>query len=205
LLLRAGPAELGLRDLHRLYEQWCWLALVRAAAEALGRPLPAAELLVEEGDGLRVRLRRGWEHALRFPLPGGGRLVMAYNPRFSGGALLVPQQPDIVLEVHRPGEPVRRIVLDAKYRLDASPAYVARYGAPGPPEDALNTLHRYRDALGATHAIALFPWRDEAGDFRESRLWRSIESVGVGAVPMLPGEDALLGTLLCAMTRDTGR
>jgi uncharacterized protein len=154
---------------------------------------------VEEGDGLRVRLRRGWEHALRFPLPGGGRLVMAYNPRFSGGALLVPQQPDIVLELHRPGEPVRRTVLDAKYRVDASAAYVSRYGAPGPPEDALNTLHRYRDALGATHAIALFPWRDEAGDFRESRLWRSIESAGVGAVPMLPGGGELGGIFVEVM------
>lgn len=187
LRVRGGPAELALKDLHLLYEQWCWLALVRAVAGALGEPLPAAELLVEEGEGLRVRLRRGWGHALRFPLPDGGRVVLAYNPLFAGRGLLVPQRPDIVLEVHRPGRPPHRVVLDAKYRLDSSPAYVARYGAPGPPEDALNTLHRYRDALGAAQAIALFPGRDEDGAFRGSRLWGAIEEVGVGAVPVLPG------------------
>jgi hypothetical protein len=64
----------------------------------------------------------------------------------------VPQRPDFLLELAE-----LRVVLDAKYRVDTSPAYLARYAAPGPPEDALHTLHRYRDALRLTHAIALFP------------------------------------------------
>ena len=32
------------------------------------------------------------------------------------------------------------LVLDAKYRLDASPEYITRYKSPGPPEDTLNSI-----------------------------------------------------------------
>lgn len=189
LRVTGGPTRLPLKELHRLYEQWCYLALVRIAARVLGQPLPAAELLAEEAAGLRVRLRQGREHAVRFPLPGGGEAVLVYNPRFGGEARLVPQRPDVLLEIRRPGGETVRVVLDAKYRIDTSPGYAGRYGAPGPPEEALNTLHRYRDALVVGTAVALYPAAGAATErFAESRLWRAVGRMGVGALPFLPSE-----------------
>jgi hypothetical protein len=80
---------------------------------------------------------------------------------------------------------------------------VQRYGAPGPPQAALNVLHRYRDAILETdkgafesneplhtvvQAAAVFPYREQdEGDFEKSRLWRALCQLGVGAIPLLPG------------------
>ncbi|WP_457651444.1 DUF2357 domain-containing protein [Rhodocaloribacter sp.] len=204
LTLEGGPLALSLKDLHLLYEYWCFLTLVRLAAEVTGAGLPAEQLLTVERYGLRMRLRRGRAQTVTFPLAGSRRLAITYNPRFGGKGYLVPQQPDLVLSLGRPGGPRTRYVLDAKYRLDASPAYVRRFGIPGPPVDALNALHRYRDAIldrdrrergGRTvaQAVALYPYREpEPGTYAAGRHGRALEEVGVGAIPLLPGATAHL-------------
>jgi hypothetical protein len=215
LSLEGGPVRLAVKDLALLYEYWCFLALARILAARSGGALPAHALLAVEERGLRVLLRRGREQALRFDLGGGTRAVLTYNPRFGGEPLLVPQQPDLLLEVRRADGTAARVVLDAKYRVVADAEYVARYGSPGPPEDALNVLHRYRDAIvrpraGApperivARAAALFPFREaEPGAFRATRLWRSLDGLGVGAIPLLPGSteylEAWIDTLLDAV------
>ena len=61
--------------------------------------------------------------------------------------MLIPQRPDMVITLEKKDWPAMHLVLDAKYRLDASPDYINRYKSPGPPEDALNSMHRYRDAI----------------------------------------------------------
>ncbi|MET0399428.1 MAG: nuclease domain-containing protein, partial [Longimicrobiaceae bacterium] len=219
LSLEGGPVRLAVKDLSLLYEYWCFLALARILAARSGSALPARGLLAVEERGLRVLLRRGREQALKFDLGGGTRAVLTYNPRFGGEPLLVPQQPDLLLEVRRPDGTAVRVVLDAKYRVAADAEYVARYGSPGPPEDALNVLHRYRDAIvrprsGAAperivaRAAALFPFREaEPGAFRASRLWRSLDGLAVGAIPLLPGSteylEAWVDTLLAAVPEDT--
>lgn len=189
-----GSLDLGLRDVHVLYEVWCFLTVLRTTAAVLEADLPVRVLVAVEADGLRVRLRRGRQQ--RVSLRGAaGEAVLTYNPRFGGRRWLVPQQPDLLLVVRTPGQ-VRRYVLDAKYRLDASPGYRRRYGLPGPPPDALNTLHRYRDALRpageVAAAVALYPWRDAAGDYPRSRHHRAVQELGVGAIPLLPGQTSYL-------------
>ncbi|MBV9774012.1 MAG: DUF2357 domain-containing protein [Gemmatimonadetes bacterium] len=220
LHLEGGPVRLAVKDLGVLYEYWCFLTVARLLARATRSPLPARRLLAVEEHGLRVLLRRGREHALRFDLADRRRVTLVYNPRFGGEPLLVPQRPDLLLELRAPGRATLRVVLDAKYRVDPSPEYRARYGSPGPPEDALNVLHRYRDAIvrpgpGAAperivaRAAALFPFREaEPGVFRASRLWRSLDELGVGAIPLLPGSTEYLeewiGNLLQREDRGDG-
>jgi hypothetical protein len=211
LSLEGGPVRLAVKDLALLYEYWCFLALARILAARSGGALPARSLLSVEERGLRVLLRRGREHSLAFGMADGSRAVLTYNPRFGGEPLLVPQQPDLLLEVRRADGTAARVVLDAKYRVTADPEYVARYGSPGPPEDALNVLHRYRDAIvrqgsGPTperivaRAAALFPFREaEPGAFRASRLWRSLDGLGVGAIPLLPGSTEYLEEWVAAI------
>ena len=195
LSLDGGPHRLGLKELHLLYEYWCFLTLARLAAEIAGRRDSLRSLIAVEQSGLRLRLRKGRVQTITFPLASGRRLDVTYNPRFGGRGYLVPQQPDLLLTLHRADGTVARYVLDAKYRLDASPSYRRRYGLPGPPTDALNDLHRYRDAIRdrrsrpVVQAVALYPYREEEpGLFEKSRHGRMIDEIGVGAIPLLPGE-----------------
>lgn len=183
--------SLSLKDLHLLYEYWCFLTVLRVLAEEAGTEQPWQDLVQVRQHGLRVRLRRGQQQRLRIDLGDRRHAVLIYNPRFSGRRYLVPQQPDFLLEVHGPQQ-VARYILDAKYRLDASPAYRRRYGLPGPPADALNALHRYRDAIrdrrgGIREAVALYPWRDEENQFPNSRHAQALQTIGIGAIPLLPG------------------
>ncbi|MBX5465018.1 MAG: hypothetical protein IRZ26_05630, partial [Clostridia bacterium] len=113
-----------------------------------------------------------------------------------------------------------------------SPDAVRLYGLPGPPTNAIDVLHRYRDAILAVlretpdallpagsgpgpagprpkhtvvQAAALFPYREEApGAYRESRLWRSLDAIGIGAVPLLPGHDHYLEEWLRGALRAGG-
>lgn len=220
LYLAGGPVRLSLKDLSLLYEYWCFLALLRLVAEEMGQAIPVHQLIAAEQRGLRVLLQRGIEHAVVFHARGGRKITVTYNPRFQGQSLLVPQQPDMVLTFDDPAWPTVRLVLDAKYRIDGSPEYIDRYGSPGPPDDAVNVLHRYRDAIleldtsvahsagpkrTVVQAAALFPYREEiTGAFRRSRLWEALERLGVGALPLLPGDTEYLSQWLRATLRRGG-
>ena len=187
-----------------LYEYWCYLAILKMLGEVTGRPLPANELLVVEQDGLRVLLQKGKEKTVPFELPSGRRIKVAYNPRFRNEPLLVAQQPDFVVSIFDSQWPVARLVIDAKYRIDTTSEYVERYRCCGPPEDAINVLHRYRDAIldserapiaplaikrTVIQGVALFPYRERSpSEFRMSRLWQAVDKLGIGAIPALPGE-----------------
>jgi uncharacterized protein len=203
LRLEGGPVRLSVKDLSLLYEYWCLLALVRLVAEQTGQAIPVRQLVAVEQQGLRVLLQKGREHTVRFPMSHGRRISVTYNPLFKGESVLTPQQPDMLMTVEDPDWPMVRLVLDAKYRLETSPEYLQRYGSPGPPEDAINVLHRYRDAIldldsrdiqserpkrTVIQATALFPHIEQApGQFSGSRLWEALNRLGIGALPFLPG------------------
>ena len=190
-----GEVRPSLLDLAGLYEAWCALALVRAVADVLQTPAPPTPFgLVRTGLG--VRLRRGRRSALT--LSGRGvHVEVAYSPRFADPRALLAQRPDFLLTVR--GATTCRVVLDAKYRRDDRPASAARYGVAPPPADALGVLHRYRDAIlgpdGAPgwidEAVALFPPADLSG-YASSRLWTGLATIGIGALPLVPGETAWL-------------
>ena len=203
-----GPVRARLRALHRLYEAWTWLAVVEALGAATGHRVPPHRLVRTDASGTRLRLRVG-PSRLVFPAPGGGRLVLRHAPRFDAAPALVAQQPDLLLEQYPRGDrtapPARAFVLDAKYRLDRSDAFVARMGMPGPPAAVLGDLHRYRDALLApggqrfvTHAAALYPHRASWPAWQASALARALGEIGVGAVPVLPGSTDVLRRVLAA-------
>ncbi|GBD01861.1 hypothetical protein HRbin18_01591 [bacterium HR18] len=196
LSLLEGLLQFEVGQVHELYEYWCYLTLLRQLSRQTGCPISWQSLLKEGATGLDLRLWR--RRGLSFPLPGGGRIRVVYNPRWSARKLLVPQQPDLLLSCYRPGRCTVHYVLDAKYRVETSPGYVRRYGVPGPPAEALNDLHRYRDALSAyfmqrdgsyvAQALVLYPYREgEAGTFAGSRLARAAFEEAVGALPLLPG------------------
>jgi hypothetical protein len=193
LTVADGPVPHATKDLWALYEMWCYLTVVRRVAAHLDRPVPAPAFFRAEHRGVRFLLRRGRRHAVTLRR-GDLRATVTYNPRFASRSALLAQRPDLLLTVKRRGA-VRRFVLDAKYRRDDSARYVRRYGAPGPPEEALGDLHRYRDAIveaaggrSVEEAVALYPYcPTEAEAFTGRRLWTSIQRIGVGAIPLVPG------------------
>lgn len=212
LLLRQGLRPEGaalsatLKDLHVLYEYWCFLTVVREVVAWTGTTAPLRALIRVHRRGVHVRLQRGRPQTLTFPLPEGGRVTCAYNPRFGGTGYVVAQRPDLVLTVERPGHGPRRYVLDAKYRLEASAAARRQYGLPAPPAEALNVLHRYRDAIldpatghrgTVQQAVALYPCHEDEGvGYTESALKAALDRVGIGAIPALPGATEALRSWL---------
>jgi predicted component of viral defense system (DUF524 family) len=215
LRIEGGPLRLSLKDISELYEYWCLLALLREISEESGQPMPAKDLLRVEQQGLHVRLQRGREHVSRFTMVDGRKLSVTFNPLYPTAT--TAQRPDIVVAVDDPVWPTIHLVLDAKYRIETSPEYMTTYGSPGPPEDAINVLHRYRDAILETagldanrpkrtiiQAAALFPYQDADGRFGGSRLWKALGSVGVGAMPFLPGETRYVREWLGSTLRTGG-
>lgn len=225
LQLGGGPVELSVKDVHLLYEYWCFLGILRLVATILGTRIPADRLLEVRSEGLRIRLQKGRLQSVPFTLPGGRTLEVTYNPSFQDPDALLPQQPDLVLTLTDPHWPTVRLVLDAKYRVEDSASFVERFGVPGPPPDAVNVLHRYRDAILETESLvgeaadsrtshlrrtviegaALYPLSAErASAFEESRFWNSLERLGIGAVPFLPGSTVWLERWLRGVLRRSG-
>lgn len=201
LRLTDGILQLSVKDLGLLYEYWCYLALLRLIAEETGCDIPSETLLAVTQQGLQVLLKKGQQTTVDFDTKHGRRVQATYNQKFAGEPMLIPQQPDIVVSITDQDWPKLHLLLDAKYRIDASPEYKKQYRSPGPPEDALNILHRYRDAILETtgistdnqpkrtvvQAAAVFPYIENAAEkYSESRLWQSLDQIGVGAIPLLP-------------------
>ena len=127
------------------------------------------------------------------------------------------QRPDIVLNIRKAsGEVVLTYLYDAKYRvindkkLDADfeeqdmSENTAMPGGDYPPTDAVNQMHRYRDAIyySKEHepyrskeiigGYILFPGRGDDEYVKKRYYSASVESVNIGAFPLLPNSCSLL-------------
>ena len=206
LRLDGDAAEIALKDISTLYEYWCFLAVLDIVSQRCGASFDARQLVDSGSNGLRVLLRKGITQSVTLALDARRRIRLEYNPQYNNYVLL-SQQPDIVIAVEELGRPTVRIVLDAKYRVDASPENTSTLGVPGPPADALNVLHRYRDAIltfepapdeasrmsrSVVYAAALYPSAVDKAEFSKSHLARQLRTVGVGAIPFLPSNRNLL-------------
>jgi uncharacterized protein len=126
------------------------------------------------------------------------RITLTYQ-KYEGRLPTISQKPDTMLTISKKGKDYQfNYVFDAKYRVDYAQKdsyYKSRYHSPGPLEDDINTMHRYRDSLvvmqngpyerTAFGAYVLFPWWDEEG-YREHPLYKSINQVNIGGLPFLP-------------------
>lgn len=189
LSIDRGAIELSVVDVHDLYEMWCFLSLVHIVGSHLHAQPDLANLVTLAETGWRVDLAKGRASVVRFRARGAAVQVL-YNPIYNRPTGI--HKPDVVVEVEAQGLN-RVIVFDAKYRVDSTPPYVRQYGQPGPPSDAINALHRYRDAIAVgghpevAEAVALFPLdRAVADRFEDAKLVRSIRSARVGALPFAP-------------------
>lgn len=139
----------------------------------------------------------------------GIKIRLAHEPRFNKQnqtirSFITPQKPDIYLEIEFPNKQRYIWLFDAKYRIKTEQEqgenddiehidYV--------PDDAINQMHRYRDALILLNekelnpksrpvfgAFALYP-----GFFEQQAVENpykiAIEQIGIGAFALLPTVD----------------
>lgn len=190
---------IGVKDTALLYEYWCFLKIIRL----LENRFDLEEQTVVQFKRMRVvvSLEKGKASAMRFRhVPTGKSLHVVYNRMFNKLPTLA-QKPDNVIQF---ASEDRFYIFDAKYRIQFDSDYLKKYGKPGPTEDDINTMHRYRDAIAVPHpvtmqyqrgvvigAAVLFPHPIEE-DYIGHRFHKSIEQVEIGGIPLLPNSTALL-------------
>ena len=111
----------------------------------------------------------------------------------------VPQKPDIVLRLTKNDlqEGMKLTYLfDAKYRIGGKVR-----GVDVPPDDAINQMHRYRDAIyykdyssdtlkkEVIGGYILFPGDGELTEVEVSNFYKSIAEVNIGAFPLRPKDE----------------
>lgn len=192
-----------MKSIAELYEVWCVLEIRRILIEDLGFVESASQKSALSKKGLEVSLDTGMKAA--FILERGNiKIRLAHEPIFKTPkditsehiySWVTNQKPDILLEAEYDNGEKIRWIFDAKYRIDTENE-VVDYA----PDDAINQMHRYRDALIHIHqaddgwqeksrpifgAFVLYPGWFE-GDIQENPYQKAITEIGIGAFPLLP-------------------
>lgn len=202
--LNDGLYRMETKDIATLYEIWCFIQVEKVVKELTGTE-PEQHSRTEMSGLFTYSLGKGEHSKIIFKKDDVTLAELVYNPRHSDkddvkgiGELeskTVPQKPDIVLQLTKDDlqEGMKLTYLfDAKYRLEKDGANDV------PPDDAINQMHRYRDAIyyNSKHqdekikkevigGYILFPGQmDELSRFR-----KSIDEVNIGAFPMRPGDN----------------
>ncbi|MFD1886885.1 DUF2357 domain-containing protein [Paenibacillus wenxiniae] len=224
LSIQSDLLRLSMKEISELYEYWCFLKLNELMARKYS--LVQQNVIKLNHAGLFVTLDRGQRSRMEYRHPRTGeRFVLYYNsaPDRASSPTLA-QRPDNVLSLSKQDageQKTYNFIFDAKYRLhvaEEGSAYRAMYRQPGPQEDDINTMHRYRDAMvhriGASAeqqeryertmygAYVLFPYGDEQ-QYREHHFYKSIRQINVGALPFLPNATSLVEEFLDELIADS--
>jgi len=213
--------RLSMKDLAQLYEYWCFLKI----HDLLSRKyeLISQNVIKLNRGGLFVTLDRTKDARMVYRNPRNGeQFTLYYNSLPSGDrSQTVSQRPDNVLTLKKQHSAIEyKYIFDAKYRINPAyegTSYRRDYLTPGPQEDDINTMHRYRDAIvyESTEsrdrkeyertmfgAYVLFPYPNEE-EYRQHPFYRSIELVNVGAFPFLPSATSLVEQFLDELIMDS--
>lgn len=207
--LNDGRFRLQTKDIATLYEIWCFIEVSHIVKEILG--LKDNEVdhrnRMEMNGMFTWELGKGEHSRILFKKDNVELAELVYNPKYTGRennsismenifVPTVPQKPDIVLQLtkHDLQKDMKMTYLfDAKYRIDGRVNDVDT-----PPDDAINQMHRYRDAIyykehSSTElkkeiigGYILFPGDGEKADVQVSKFYQTIEQVNIGAFPLRP-------------------
>lgn len=212
-----NQSSISMKSVAEIYEVWCFLTLRNILLDELGfEETPTEKQSLKLNDFFEYQLKDGFAGAFEFKRSDGVTARLAHEPIFTkAGAdirsYLISQKPDIVLEITLPKPSNKRFIwlFDAKYRIKT---VKNRYDDTDinidttdyVPDDAINQMHRYRDALirltkdkeskdttefqksrPVFGAFALYP-----GYFNQAMTKNpyldEINEVGIGAFALLP-------------------
>ena len=208
--LNDGIYKLQTKDIATLYEIWCFIEVCHIVKEKLH----LSDDDIDHRNRMEMNglftwdLGKGEHSRILFKKDGIELAELIYNPKSSERenksvsikdlvVPTVPQKPDIVLQLTKSDlqEGMKLTYLfDAKYRIDGKD----KKGVDVPPEDAINQMHRYRDAIyykdyqtdslkkEVIGGYILFPGDGEPTDVAVSKFYKSIDKVNIGAFPLRP-------------------
>ena len=211
--------DISIKDLAVLYEYWCFIKLNSILKNKYD--LISQDIIRTEGNRLIISLMKGQNSKIKYRNPVNGEsIVLSYNPR-SNNLPTVPQKPDNVLSLEKNSIDQNRYkyeyIFDAKYKIDPSIEGSYYYNTiskiPGPKEEDINTMHRYRDAIVSEQrvdnfertmfgAYVLFPYSEEE-KYKAHRFYKSIEKVNIGGIPFLPSATKLVEEMLDDLIADS--
>lgn len=198
LTLHSSIYKMSVKDIATLYEYWTYLKLGKILGEKYD--LISQDIIKVNKDGLYVNLEANQQATRVYKHPvTKERIVLTYQ-KYVGNLPTISQKPDTMLSIEKKGEQYSfQYVFDAKYRIDFAlegSYYGNKYKTPGPMEEDINTMHRYRDSIVAElgsgsyertsfGAYVLFPWKQESL-YEEHPFYKSIDKVNIGGFPFLP-------------------
>lgn len=208
--LNDGIYKLQTKDIATLYEIWCFIEVSHIVKEQLHLEDEDVEHHNRmEMNGLFTwELGKGEHSRILFKKDNVELAELVYNPKSTENdnnatgikelvVKTVPQKPDIVLRLTKNDieENMKMTYLfDAKYRIGGKD----RNGVDVPPDDAINQMHRYRDAIyykdypsdvlkkEVIGGYILFPGDGEPLNVQEAKFYTSIKEVNIGAFPLRP-------------------
>lgn len=209
--LNDGIYRLHTKDIATLYEIWCFIEVSHIVKEQLGLDSDDVEHRnrMEMNGAFTWELGKGEHSQILFRKDGVELAELVYNPKHTEkdnvhgiGNLYVPtvpQKPDIVLQLTK--DDVQKgmkmtYLFDAKYRIDSRVNNVDT-----PPDDAINQMHRYRDAIyykeygkeilkkEVIGGYILFPGAGEKTDVEVAKFYNTIKDVNIGAFPLRPKDE----------------
>lgn len=207
--LNDGLYRLQTKDIATLYEIWCFIEVSHIVKEQLHLENEDVEHRnrMEMNGIFSWELGKGEHSRILFRKDGVELAELVYNPKNADKendsvgmkdlvVPTVPQKPDIVLQLTKNDlqQGMKMTYLfDAKYRIDGKDKDV-----DVPPEDAINQMHRYRDAIyykdydanalkkEVIGGYILFPGDGEPNDVAMSKFYKTIKEVNIGAIPLRP-------------------
>ncbi len=201
-----GMQQIETKNIAQLYEIWCFIVINNILKNQL-RIDPSNNFSAQINRNFVFDFKEGTTSRISYTTESKV-IDLYYNPKFSfevGNnnllntvSLTVPQQPDIVLQITKNDlqeDYIITYLFDAKYRLksDENPESLDY-----PPEDSINQMHRYRDAIfykdkaddslkkEVIGGYILFPGTGKAEIIKNEWFYNSIEKVNIGAFPLSP-------------------
>ena len=204
-----GLYRLQTKDIATLYEIWCFIEVSHIVKEKLH----LSDTDVDHRNRMEMNgvftweLGKGEHSRILFKKDNVELAELVYNPKNTDRenadmgmkdlvVRTVPQKPDIVLQLTKNDlqQGMKMTYLfDAKYRIADR-----QNGVDAPPDDAINQMHRYRDAIyykdydgqslkkEVIGGYILFPGDGEKANVEVSRFYKSISEVNIGAFPLRP-------------------
>ena len=207
--LNDGLYRLQTKDIATLYEIWCFIEVSHIVKEQLHLEDENVEHRnrMEMNGIFSWELGKGEHSRILFRKDGIELAELVYNPKNADKendnvgmknlvVPTVPQKPDIVLQLTKNDlqQGMKMTYLfDAKYRIDGRDN-----GVDTPPEDAINQMHRYRDAIyykdydanalkkEVIGGYILFPGDGDPDGVAVSKFYKTIKEVNIGAFPLRP-------------------
>lgn len=145
LSINSNIFTLSMKELSVLYEYWCFIKINSLIKKKY--KLISTDVLKLNKDGVYVTLKKGKEASFKYLNPKTNEEFIVY---YNAGrdSKTVSQKPDNILSICKDGTlKAYEFIFDAKYKIDKSSKYKEKYNTPGPKEEDINTMHRYRDAI----------------------------------------------------------